>query len=532
MKAILIVTREWSETRLYGEKLPAAMMPFIDRPFIQHVLEYLIGQGITDFDVAMCQFPEKIEKLLGSGTRWGINIRYHLVKDPNFPYRPLKPIHSGTNDEPILLVDPTCLCLIDLYGQKPILPKSGQKAYTRYDISGPWKDARPNWSGWAWLSYQFREAMPDGLDRNGLIDYFLSFSREKGQAINIENPIHVCSPADLLSFNKAVLNKEFSQLILTGREVEDSIWISRNVNLHPTASIIEPVYIGQNCRIGKGVKLGPQVVVGDSCIIDERTQLSDSVIFPGSYVGEALELCDVIVDRNTLINTRIGTAVTITETFILDSMADKRKKRWLDRFLSQFFAILILILSSPFLTILALILKITRKGPLLYRKIAIRLPTRSDHVFWHSFHLLSFCPDMLLTEIRRDHDKVDEKTGKKSQRSTETLCSWHGLMFRFLPALLNVARGQMRFVGVPPRSKEEIKALPLSWRSLYLKSKPGIITEALVTFGARPTEDEQYSAEAFYSVLSGVRYDLKLLGKYLAQILGLRPKPDHYMEEL
>jgi NDP-sugar pyrophosphorylase family protein len=527
MKAVLTVTREWSETRLYGEKLPAALMPFIDRPFIQHVLEYLIGQGVTDFDVAICQFPEKIEYLLGSGIRWGVNIRYHLVKDPHFPFRLLKPIHSGTDDDPLLLVDPICLCLIDFDLRDLTAQISNNKAFTRYDFTGPLPDGRPNWTGWAWLSRRFRDDLPDHLDRNSFLEYFQSFPREEGQIITVADPIHVHTPADLLAFNKAVLDKKVTQLILTGKEVENSIWISRNVNLHPTASIAEPVYIGQNCRIGKGVKLGPHVVVGDNCIIDANTHLSDSVIFPGSYVGEALELCDVIVDRNTLINTRIGTAVTITENFILDSMAQKHKKRWVDRFLSQFFAIFILGLSFPLILILAAAIKLFRNGPLLYRKEAICLPTRSDHVFWRSFCLLSFCPDMLLTENRYPEDRAIQQPSQMEGRFSKTLCSWHGLIFRFLPALFNVARGQMRFVGVPPRSKEEIKALPQSWRSLYLRSKPGIITEALVTFGPRPTEDEQYSAETFYSVLSGIRYDLKLLGKFFAQLLGLRPKPNH-----
>ena len=77
----------------------------------------------------------------------------------------------------------------------------------------------------------------------------------------------------------------------------------------------------------------------------------------------------------------------------------------------------------------------------------------------------------------------------------------------------------MRFVGVSPRSREEIKDLSSDWQALYLNSKPGIITEAYINYGIAPTEDELYSAEAFYSVTAGIGHDFNLLVGYLGRIL-------------
>ena len=91
---------------------------------------------------------------------------------------------------------------------------------------------------------------------------------------------------------------------------------------------------------------------------------------------------------------------------------------------------------------------------------------------------------------------------------------------RFLPALVNVARGELRFVGVHPRSKEEIQALPRSWRALYLRTKAGIVNEAFIHYGANPTEDEEFAAEGFYSAHAGLRYDLKLLKQYFKGVLN------------
>ena len=102
---------------------------------------------------------------------------------------------------------------------------------------------------------------------------------------------------------------------------------------------------------------------------------------------------------------------------------------------------------------------------------------------------------------------------------------WRHFFFAFLPALINIARGELRFAGVPPRSVEEIQGLPRDWRALYLKSKPGIVTETMVKFGTGATQDEMYSAEAVYSVSAGLKHDLGLLARYFGQILGLLPLP-------
>jgi len=46
-----------------------------------------------------------------------------------------------------------------------------------------------------------------------------------------------------------------------------------------------------------------------------------------------------------------------------------------------------------------------------------------------------------------------------------------------------------------------------------------------VNFGIQATHDDMYSAEAVYSVSSGLRHDLRLLARYVGQILGLVPLP-------
>jgi len=77
--------------------------------------------------------------------------------------------------------------------------------------------------------------------------------------------------------------------------------------------------------------------------------------------------------------------------------------------------------------------------------------------------------------------------------------------------------GDMSLVGPRPPVPREVKQYTLSDRK-RLDTIP-------VNFGPEPTEDELYVAETFYAVSSDLKYDIKLLGKYFGQILGLFPKP-------
>ena len=99
---------------LVAQRWPAARLPLIDRPFIQHVLERLVRSGFQDFEVILCQRPETVERLLGDGTRWGCRIRYHLVRDPQRPYGPLRFFLPNDPPAPCLLAHADRLPAVDL----------------------------------------------------------------------------------------------------------------------------------------------------------------------------------------------------------------------------------------------------------------------------------------------------------------------------------------------------------------------------------------------------------------------------------
>jgi lipopolysaccharide/colanic/teichoic acid biosynthesis glycosyltransferase len=519
MTAILIASQKWLQMQRLGERYPSAMLPLMDRPFIQHVIEALATRGCSRFEVVLSHRPEKIEALLGDGKRWGVNIRYHLVPRPDQPYRPLKLLDDQPDNQPILLAHADRLIQADIFGSKPSAPADGSVLYYFRNHTAPSGQPERKWSGWGWLSRECLADIPENGNENQLQTYLEAQNDSRIEEADLFRPLSVQSGGDLIASHLGVLTKKNSGLMIRGQEIEETIWLARNVSLHPTAKLIPPLYIGENCRIGRGVQIGPDAVIGHNCVLDEKSTVTGSVIFPGSYVGEALELSDAIVDKNCLINVRVGSEITIREDFILGSLAEKRLRRGWNRMVSQAAAILLLIPALPIVAGLALYLKLRRPEPVFTTRPVVRLPAGSESASWKTFALIS------LRSGKRSSGKKTSESVSSPNQSEGLPAGWRHFFLIFLPALINIARGELRFVGVPPRTVQDIRDLPRDWRTLYLKSKPGIVTEAMVNFGPQATTDDMYSAEAVYSVSSGLKHDLKILMKYFGQILGLVPLP-------
>lgn len=506
MRAIIIVTGLNANLVALNERYPTPMLPLADKPFIQHIVEMLVDRGVTEFDFVLNHLPEKIEHLLGNGARWGSRFSFHLARDASRPYGVLKTISDADAAEPILLAHADRL---------PQLPESlnvhtgqGAMLYCLRDTSVYPDNVRQaaslpddaqeryKWTGWAWLSKEFIATLPGDLDQAAFESHLMSVSTRESTLVEVPRFLSIRSYKELLDAHSAVLTKEFPGLMLSASEVESGIWLARNVTLHPTAELIAPVYIGENCRIGMGTQLGPNTVVGHNCVLGVRCTAANSVIFSGSYVGEGLELEDVIIDKNLLVNTRLGAVVSVADDFILGSLAGKQIRAGVSRWVSRAAAVVMLAVTWPILLATALYLKLVRPGPVRIKREYVRLPATDSEAQWRTFQLWNF------------------QTGPPQESSRLS-----GLFLRFLPALINIAKGELRFVGVAPRGKAEVKHLSHDWRALYLRSKAGIVTEAEILYGDQADEDELYSAEAFYSASAGMRHDARLLLGYFGHLL-------------
>jgi lipopolysaccharide/colanic/teichoic acid biosynthesis glycosyltransferase len=451
----------------------------------------LTDRGVTQFEFFLSHLPEEVEAFLGNGERWGCNFRYHIVSDERLFYQSLSRLELLPEENLIightdsLPVDGTITAIRQL-SEKPAIIVTATDQDAEKDC---------HWTGWAGVHSALLPRLFECRDRNEVMRVLC-----EEQAIPVEvapdSILNLDSPNSLLDSQLRVLNRTPEDLLLGGRELETNVRFGRQTRVHRSVKFEAPAFLGENVQVGKNVVIGSNSVIGKNCVLDDGCSIANSVVMPNTYVGRDIDLRNSLACRGFLVNAQHQTALEIDDSFILGDLKRGVSGGRQNLLLSRIIAASALLLLSPVLMLTALILRITRRGPVMYRWNAV---TRNAN---NGSRLVEFERFSFLPAKARNQD-----TGIKT------------LLLDRLPNLVNVVRGEMGFVGPKPKSLAELDSIPPSWRELYLEARPGIISEAELILGPDAEAEELYAVEAVYSVTRHGLRDFKLGIDYLRRSL-------------
>jgi mannose-1-phosphate guanylyltransferase/phosphomannomutase len=87
-------------------------------------------------------------------------------------------------------------------------------------------------------------------------------------------------------------------------ERSPGLWIGQNTYIDPTVKLETPVTIGDNCRIGPRVQIGAGTVIGDNVTIGADSELKRAIVWNGVLVGEESYLTACVAARGVRIDRR------------------------------------------------------------------------------------------------------------------------------------------------------------------------------------------------------------------------------------
>lgn len=132
----------------------------------------------------------------------------------------------------------------------------------------------------------------------------------------------------------------------------------------------------------------------------------------------------------------------------------------------------LVVLLSPLLVVLALLIKVTSRGPVLYRQTRCGLGGRRFVVY--KFRSMHPDADLLREELRA----LNEMDGPVFKIRNDPRCTPAGRFMRKfsldeLPQLFNILKGDMSFVGPRPPLPEEVEHYE-PWQRRRLRMQPGL----------------------------------------------------------
>ena len=307
MKAVILVGGKATRLLPITSNLPKALVPVLNTPFLEHVIRHLRRHEITDVILSLGKLAEPIESYFGNGSRLGVKMHYVVENSPLGTAGGIKNAERFL-DEPFVALngdvftDLDITALVDFHRRKKAVATI---ALTMVEDNSNYGVIETNAEGRVSM---FREKPKRGEVDGHLINagtYVLEpdilAEISPGIAVSIERDVFprllsqgiyalpssaywldIGTPEKYLQVHRDLLTGKCCEYDPNGNRRE---MIGTGSHVHPSAQLIGPVVIGNTCSVGPGVKLIGPVVIGPGCNIMEDSVVSDSVIWPETWVG-------------------------------------------------------------------------------------------------------------------------------------------------------------------------------------------------------------------------------------------------------
>jgi NDP-sugar pyrophosphorylase family protein len=334
MKTMILAAGLGARLRPLTEAIPKPMIPVVNKPVMELVIELLSRQGFRVIFANVHYRADEIVSYFGSGWRWGVDLKYSHEEVLAGTAGGLKRLADDFRDNTFIVFSSDLLTDIDL---APIIEFHKQKkalatiALTRV--------ADPSSYGTVML------------DPNGRVTGFQE-KPDRGEALSnlISCGVYVFEP-DVLAYIPAVgpydfgsdlfpalqaagaplygyehhdywldigkienyLKGNFDALTgnvhvkMPGQSVADGIWVGDATEIHHSARMTGPLCIGNDCVIRRNACLIGPAIIGNNNVINEGTLLQQAIKLPNGHVEKNMTIVGGIIgDSEQTVSLLVG----------------------------------------------------------------------------------------------------------------------------------------------------------------------------------------------------------------------------------
>lgn len=350
MKAIIMAGGEGTRLRPLTCGRPKPMMPVVNRPMMEHIVELLKKHNIQEIGVTLQYLPEAIRGYFGNGSDFGVNMRYYVEEIPLGTAGSVKNAQKFL-DETFVVISGDALTDLDLSKALAFHRQKGAIAtlvLTPVDIPLEYGVVitdnegrirqfleKPGWgevfsdtvnTGIYILEPEVLDYFEPGQKFDFSKDLFPLLLKEKQPLYGVSLSGYWCDIGNLQQYVQAHQDclRGKVAVSLPGNEVAPGILVGEN-SIIDCEALRGPIIVGNNCRIASGVILEPYTVIGDNCILQEQATIKRSVLWNNVYLGTKAALRGSVVGSRVKISanasvyegTVIGSDSVIKERAIL-----------------------------------------------------------------------------------------------------------------------------------------------------------------------------------------------------------------------
>ncbi|MDP4181980.1 MAG: mannose-1-phosphate guanyltransferase [Bacillota bacterium] len=340
MKAVIMAGGEGTRLRPLTCNRPKPMVPIINKPVMEHIIELLKKYNLVDIAVTLQYMPELIKEYFGNGSEFGVNMKYYVEQTPLGTAGSVKNADDFLDDTFVVisgdaLTDIDLQKAIDFHFSKGSIATIILKKVDvplEYGVVVTDEESRisrflekPSWGE------VFSDTVNTGIyilspevlkyfNKNEMFDFskdlFPILLKEKKPLYGFITDDYWCDIGDLRAYSQVHMDilENKVKVNIPGEEVQPGIWIDEGCEIEEGAKIESPCVIGKNTRIKNLANIGSFSVVGDCNIIDERSGIKRSILWKNNLIEKNVQvrgsvICNKIHFKNnssTFENSVIG----------------------------------------------------------------------------------------------------------------------------------------------------------------------------------------------------------------------------------
>lgn len=311
MKAVVMAGGQGTRLRPLTSNQPKPMVPVVNKPTVQHILELLQRHGINEVVMTLAFLPRLIRNHFGDGSSLGMSIEYTVEETPAGTAGSVR-LAKDLLDSTFLVISGDALTDFDLnsiiafHNEREAMITIALKSVANplefgvviIDEEGRIQRflEKPSWgqvfsdtvnTGIYVIEPEVFDHIPEGQPYDFSHDLF-------PKLFEMRKPLYglVCdgywqdigSLDQYLQANRDALDGKV-RVTPPGVRFRGNIWVAQGASLESLDDVEGPAVLGENVRIDPGAHILSHTVLGDNTVVRAGAQVGDSVLAENVYVA-------------------------------------------------------------------------------------------------------------------------------------------------------------------------------------------------------------------------------------------------------
>jgi mannose-1-phosphate guanylyltransferase len=331
MKAVILVGGFGTRLRPLTCNVPKPMIPLINQPFIEYMLENLRSQGIDEAILAVQYLADRFRAALGDGSRLGMKV--HVVEEPE----PRGTAGAVKNVEHLLdgttfvfngdvMTDLNLQEMLVFHREKgskltialtPVedptafgLVETDEGGRIRRFVEKPRIDEITtnliNAGTYIIEPELFRYVPPSQyyMFERGLFPVILQTGDPMYGYPSRAYWTDIGKPQTYIDVHHDILMGKVRYQI-SGEQIAERVWSQGTVTIHPSAHIVGPVVLGDGVQIGAGTQIIGPTVIGANCTIGANTAIEGSILWQSNTIEDEVTLRSCVIGSRNMIGAKV-----------------------------------------------------------------------------------------------------------------------------------------------------------------------------------------------------------------------------------